>query len=146
MLLKRVIVAVVGGTILLFGFALLVLPGPAFLVIPLGLAILATEFVWARRWLKRAKGMVDKRKAKRTTRALKVTCLRCLGRWRQRAHACWPTHPANPPAPPRPTRGSHSHAPETGEPHPTSVAGPRPPTGAVRQSLTGTPSNSAGVQ
>lgn len=52
---KRVIVAVVGGTVLLIGLALLVLPGPAFLVIPLGLAILATEFVWARRLLARVK-------------------------------------------------------------------------------------------
>jgi tellurite resistance protein TerC len=70
MLLKRVVITVVGGTVLLFGLALLVLPGPAFLVIPIGLAILATEFVWARRWLRRAKGMVDRRKAGRTTRAL----------------------------------------------------------------------------
>ncbi len=38
-------------TVLLIGIALLVLPGPAFIVIPIGLAILATEFVWARRWL-----------------------------------------------------------------------------------------------
>jgi tellurite resistance protein TerC len=52
---KRVIVAVVGGTVLLIGVALLVLPGPAVVVIPLGLAILATEFVWARRLLKRMK-------------------------------------------------------------------------------------------
>ncbi len=52
---RRLIVAVVGGTVLLIGLALLVLPGPAFLVIPLGLAILATEFVWARRLLARVK-------------------------------------------------------------------------------------------
>ena len=47
---RRLVVAVVGGTILLAGVAMLMLPGPAFIVIPLGLAILATEFVWAR-WL-----------------------------------------------------------------------------------------------
>ena len=41
---KRVIVSVVGVTVLLIGIALLVLPGPAFVVIPVGLAILATEF------------------------------------------------------------------------------------------------------
>jgi uncharacterized protein (TIGR02611 family) len=52
---KRVIVSVVGATVLLIGIALLVLPGPAFVVIPLGLAILATEYAWARRWLKRAR-------------------------------------------------------------------------------------------
>jgi|WetSurMetagenome_2_1015567.scaffolds.fasta_scaffold1398224_1 hypothetical protein len=49
---RRVVVAIVGMTVLLFGIALTVLPGPAFVVIPLGLAILATEFAWARRWLK----------------------------------------------------------------------------------------------
>ena len=38
-----------GGTVLAIGVALLVLPGPAFIIIPAGLAILATEFVWARR-------------------------------------------------------------------------------------------------
>jgi uncharacterized protein (TIGR02611 family) len=48
---KRLIVLVVGLTVLLIGVALLVLPGPAFVVIPLGLAILATEFAWARRLL-----------------------------------------------------------------------------------------------
>ncbi|MDE2180703.1 MAG: PGPGW domain-containing protein [candidate division NC10 bacterium] len=50
---KRVIVIVVGFTVLLFGITLIVLPGPAVLVIPIGLAILATEFVWARRLLVR---------------------------------------------------------------------------------------------
>ena len=52
-IVKRVIVSVVGATVLLIGIALLVLPGPAFIVIPVGLAILATEYAWARRWLKR---------------------------------------------------------------------------------------------
>ncbi len=52
---KRLIVIVVGFTVLAAGIAMLVLPGPAFVVIPLGLAILATEFVWARRLLNKAK-------------------------------------------------------------------------------------------
>ncbi len=54
-LVKRVIVSVIGATVLLIGIALLVLPGPAFIVIPVGLAILATEYAWARRWLKRSR-------------------------------------------------------------------------------------------
>jgi tellurite resistance protein TerC len=54
-LVRRVIVSVIGATVLLIGVALLVLPGPAFIVIPLGLAILATEYAWARRWLKKAR-------------------------------------------------------------------------------------------
>ena len=52
---RRVIVMVAGFTVLLVGIALIVLPGPATLVIPLGLAILATEFVWASRLLVRFK-------------------------------------------------------------------------------------------
>ena len=57
---KRVIVSVVGVTVLLIGIALLVLPGPAFVVIPVGLAILATEFAWARHWLKRARRVASR--------------------------------------------------------------------------------------
>lgn len=53
--IKRVIVGIVGTTVLIIGILLLVLPGPAFLVIPLGLGILATEFVWARRLLRKIK-------------------------------------------------------------------------------------------
>jgi uncharacterized protein (TIGR02611 family) len=52
---RRVIVSVVGATVLLIGIALLVLPGPAFVVIPIGLAILATEYAWARRWLRKVR-------------------------------------------------------------------------------------------
>jgi uncharacterized protein (TIGR02611 family) len=52
---RRVIVSVVGTTVLLIGIALLVLPGPAFVVIPVGLAILATEYAWARRWVKKVR-------------------------------------------------------------------------------------------
>lgn len=55
---RRVIVALVGGTVLALGFALLLLPGPAFIVIPAGLAILAVEFAWARRWLRKARGLL----------------------------------------------------------------------------------------
>jgi uncharacterized protein (TIGR02611 family) len=54
-IVKHVIVSVVGATVLLIGVALLVLPGPAFIVIPIGLAILATEYAWARRWLRKVR-------------------------------------------------------------------------------------------
>lgn len=56
---KRIIIGVIGTTILLIGLALIVLPGPAFIVIPIGLAILATEFAWAKRLLKRVKQQVE---------------------------------------------------------------------------------------
>lgn len=52
---KRLIIAIVGFTVLLIGVAMIVLPGPAFIVIPVGLGILAIEFAWARRLLKRVK-------------------------------------------------------------------------------------------
>ncbi len=48
---KRVLVATVGFVVLLIGLAMVPLPGPALLVIPAGLAILATQFRWARRLL-----------------------------------------------------------------------------------------------
>ena len=44
---RRLIIAVVGLTVLAIGIAMILLPGPAFFMIPLGLGILATEFVWA---------------------------------------------------------------------------------------------------
>ncbi len=53
--IKKIIIAVVGFTILLIGLLMIVLPGPAFIFIPLGLTILATEFVWAEMWLKKVK-------------------------------------------------------------------------------------------
>jgi hypothetical protein len=52
---RRLAIGVIGSTVVLIGIALLVLPGPAIVVIPLGLAILATEFVWAKRLMDRAK-------------------------------------------------------------------------------------------
>lgn len=48
---KRMIILIFGITVICLGIAMIVLPGPAFIVIPLGLAVLATEFVWARRLL-----------------------------------------------------------------------------------------------
>jgi uncharacterized protein (TIGR02611 family) len=56
---KRVVILVLGTTILIVGIIMIVAPGPAILVIPLGLAVLATEFVWARRLLIRYKGYAD---------------------------------------------------------------------------------------
>jgi len=60
--LKRIVVAIVGFTVLLVGIATIILPGPAFIIIPLGLAILATEFVWAERLLTKAKAYFDKQR------------------------------------------------------------------------------------
>ena len=52
---KRIVIAVVGGTVVLIGIAMIVLPGPAIVVIPMGLGILGLEFAWAKRWLEAIK-------------------------------------------------------------------------------------------
>lgn len=52
---RRVAVTVIGGSIVVVGIAMIVLPGPAFIVIPVGLAILGIEFAWARHWLEKVK-------------------------------------------------------------------------------------------
>lgn len=48
---KRIVLTIVGFTVLAIGLAMVVLPGPAFVVIPVGLGILGLEYAWARRWL-----------------------------------------------------------------------------------------------
>jgi len=63
---RRWIAGIVGTTILLIGIALIVLPGPALLVIPLGLAVLASEFVWAQRLLEWLKSLLGKARLKET--------------------------------------------------------------------------------
>ena len=59
-LAKRFAVTILGGALLLLGLAMMVLPGPGILVIVAGLAVLATEYVWAQRLLKRAKSQAEK--------------------------------------------------------------------------------------
>ena len=49
---RRIVITLTGFTVLLVGFAMIVLPGPAFVVIPAGLAILGLEFAWARHTLR----------------------------------------------------------------------------------------------
>jgi len=58
--IKRIIISVVGFTVLIIGILLIVFPGPAFIVIPVGLAILATEYVWAKNLLGKVKKGIRK--------------------------------------------------------------------------------------
>lgn len=54
--MTRSVARIVGGFgLLIAGVFMLVLPGPGWLAIAAGLALLATEFAWARRWLDRLK-------------------------------------------------------------------------------------------
>lgn len=61
-LARKVAVAVIGLSVLGFGVALIVLPGPGVIVILLGLAILATEFIWARKLLPPIRGVLRRLK------------------------------------------------------------------------------------
>jgi uncharacterized protein (TIGR02611 family) len=49
-----------GAVVTLVGAAMLILPGPALLVIPIGLAMLAMEFDWAERLLDRALAQAER--------------------------------------------------------------------------------------
>ncbi len=49
---RRIVVGLIGATVICVGILLIVLPGPAIIVIPMGLGILGLEFAWARRWLR----------------------------------------------------------------------------------------------
>lgn len=56
---RRIVISILGASVMLVGGALLVLPGPGLGTIVIGLAILATEFLWARRLLRKLKQTVD---------------------------------------------------------------------------------------
>jgi uncharacterized protein (TIGR02611 family) len=55
----RMGVLVVGMFLLIVGIIMIFTPGPAIVFIPAGLAVLATEFQWARRLLQRVRPMIE---------------------------------------------------------------------------------------
>ena len=57
--IKKLVIFLIGISVLLFGCVLFFTPGPAIVVIPIGLGILATEFIWAKKLLKKFKEKVD---------------------------------------------------------------------------------------
>ena len=59
-ILKRVLVGIVGGLITVLGVVALIAPGPGWLIIFAGLGILGSEFAWAARALKTAKGVASR--------------------------------------------------------------------------------------
>jgi len=73
-LLFRFLFGVTGSVVLAAGLVMLVTPGPAFVLIPIGLAMLSMEFVWAERLLDRSLEQAAKaqQKAAETTRAQRV--------------------------------------------------------------------------
>jgi tellurite resistance protein TerC len=58
---RRIVIGLVGLTVLLIGVVMIVTPGPALVVIPIGLAILSIEFAWARAWLRRLRESISNR-------------------------------------------------------------------------------------
>lgn len=60
---RRIVIAVVGTTVVLLGVVMLVTPGPAIVVIPIGLAILSIEFAFARRWLAKLRASISRKSA-----------------------------------------------------------------------------------
>ncbi len=65
---RRIVVAVVGATVVLLGVVMLLTPGPGLVVIPLGLAILSIEFAWAKLWLKRVRERISEHSSGRRAR------------------------------------------------------------------------------
>ena len=55
---RKAVILILGSSILVIGLAMIVLPGPALVVIPIGLAVLALEFAWARRWLSKIRQQI----------------------------------------------------------------------------------------
>jgi len=55
----RIVILVVGLFLLIIGIVMIFTPGPAVVFIPAGLAVLATEFQWARNVLHRVRPMID---------------------------------------------------------------------------------------
>lgn len=53
-MVKKVIITLVGASLTIAGTLLIVLPGPAWLLLPIGLAVLSLEYPWARHWLKKS--------------------------------------------------------------------------------------------
>lgn len=56
---KKVFIGTVGGIVVIAGIIMIPYPGPGWLVVFIGLGILATEFPWAARLLQRARGFYD---------------------------------------------------------------------------------------
>jgi uncharacterized protein (TIGR02611 family) len=70
----RIAFGVAGLLVLLGGVVMLVTPGPAFVLIPIGLAMLSMEFVWAERLLERSleQAQIAQEKAAQTTRTQRI--------------------------------------------------------------------------
>jgi Putative transmembrane protein (PGPGW) len=62
--LRRFLLGTIGFSVVLIGLVMIVLPGPAIIIVPLGFAILASEFAWARRVWRRGTILVSRIRGK----------------------------------------------------------------------------------
>ena len=74
--IKRLAIFLIGISIVLIGCILFFTPGPAIVVIPIGLAILATEFIWAKKLLNKFK-----EKTSSISKSAKKVIKKNLNRW-----------------------------------------------------------------
>ncbi|WP_394203646.1 PGPGW domain-containing protein [Shewanella waksmanii] len=51
-MLRKTLVSIIGGLTTALGVLFIVLPGPAWLLLPIGLAILSLEYPWAKKYLR----------------------------------------------------------------------------------------------
>jgi len=58
--MKNTLLIILGFSLMIIGIVFILLPGPAFLFLPVGLAILSLQFDWAKVWLKRCQRMMRK--------------------------------------------------------------------------------------
>ena len=62
--LRRFLIGTIGFSVLFIGMAMIVLPGPAFILVPVGFAILASEFAWAGRVWRRGRILISRVRGK----------------------------------------------------------------------------------
>ncbi len=58
-MLRKTVITITGGILTFAGTALLILPGPAWLLLPVGLAILSLEYPWAKVWLRKSQRQLN---------------------------------------------------------------------------------------
>lgn len=58
--MKNSLITLVGFILVAIGLIFILLPGPAIIFLPLGLALLSLKYDWAKVWLKRCQRMMRK--------------------------------------------------------------------------------------
>ncbi|GLX82822.1 PGPGW domain-containing protein [Thalassotalea eurytherma] len=55
---RKLVISLVGGFLTIIGTLFILVPGPAFLFLPLGLAVLSLEYPLAKKWLRKTQRMM----------------------------------------------------------------------------------------